>query len=436
MEPPRVDDADLELWRTLWEEDRRLEPPRPSGPLAGLVAALKRFLRRFVTAPQQDLWERQRLYNMLIQHHLEARRGQEEAIGRLRDLDTGRREQVEALAAGLHQRSDEHAARLEWLEEVQKKGLDRIVRHHDAVFALVDQKLDLYRRQAGELQAQHEALFALVDQKLDRYRSQATELRSQLVSLLQVARSGSGAALEEAVEDQEYVELERRYRGTEEEIATRVEPYLPYFEVEGEILDLGCGRGEALELFREHGLPARGVDSNAEMVAHCLEKGLAAERGDLFAALAGADGESLGGVVSFHVIEHLPAGGIERLVKLAWRALAPGGVLVLETPSPLSVVVGARNFWLDPTHQRPVHPDSLRLTLELAGFERIERIDRQPFAAEDRLHEMPTAELPAELRPLAHEINRLRDQLDELLLGFQDYGMVGRKPRRQSPDGS
>ena len=132
--------------------------------------------------------------------------------------------------------------------------------------------------------------------------------------------------------------------------------------------------------------------------------------------------------MSFHVIEHLPSGGIERLVKLAWRALAPGGVLVLETPSPLSVVVGARNFWLDPTHQRPVHPDSLKLTYELAGFERVERIDLQPFADSERLHEVATPELSAELRPLAHEINLLRDQLDGLLLGYQDYGMVGRKP--------
>lgn len=429
MEPPRVDDADLPQWRSLWEEDRPIAPPPSgSGPLGGLMARLKGFLRRFVTSSQHDLWERQRLYNMLVQHHLEARRGQDEAIGELRDLDTGRKKQVETIAAGLHHRSDEHEARLEWLEDVQKKGLERIVRHHDAVFALVDQKLDQYRRQAADLVTQHEALFAMLDLKLDRYRGQAVELRAQLVSLLQVAETGGAVALEGAVEDQAYVELERRHRGTEDEIATRIEPYLSFFETPGEILDLGCGRGEALELFRQHGLAARGVDSNAEMVSHCREKGLEAERGDLFAALAEAREGSLGGVVSFHVIEHLPAGGLEKLVTLSWKALAPGGVLVLETPSPLSIVVGARNFWLDPTHQRPVHPDSLKLTFELAGFERVERIDRQPFADDERLHEVPIGDLAPEMRPLAHEINLLRDQLDDLLLGFQDYGMVGHKP--------
>jgi O-antigen chain-terminating methyltransferase len=164
------------------------------------------------------------------------------------------------------------------------------------------------------------------------------------------------------------------------------------------------------------------------MVALSRDKGLEAVEGDLFEALASTPEGSLAGVVSFHVIEHLSGEAIERLVRLARRALAPRGVLVLETPSPLSVVVGARNFWLDPTHRRPVHPDSLKLTFEHAGFEQVERIDRQPFPPDDRLHEIPTAELPEPLRPLAQEVNRLRDQLDELLLGFQDYGMVGRKP--------
>src|SRR5262249_47045689 len=137
---------------------------------------------------------------------------------------------------------------------------------------------------------------------------------------------------------------------------------------------------------------------------------------------------SLGGVVSFHVIEHLPPEAVDRLVRLASRALAPGGVLILETPNPLSLVVAARNFWLDPTHRRPVHPESLRLTYELAGLGLIERIGLRPFRAEERLPEIDLAALPPEQRPLADRVNRLRDRIDELLFGFQDYGMVGTKP--------
>jgi len=139
---------------------------------------------------------------------------------------------------------------------------------------------------------------------------------------------------------------------------------------------------------------------------------------------------SLGGIVSFHVIEHLPIGSLDRLVRLAWRALRPGGVLILETPSPLSVVVAARNFWLDPTHVRPVHPESLKLLYELAGFTRIERLDLRPFPAAERLPEIDLAMLPESARLLADQVNRLRDQLDDILFGEQDFGMVGVKPER------
>ena len=102
-------------------------------------------------------------------------------------------------------------------------------------------------------------------------------------------------------------------------------------------------------------------------------------------------------------------------------------MLILETPNPLSVVVAARNFWLDPTHIRPVHPESLKLMYELAGFDPVERLDLRPFPDSQRLPEIDLATLPPEQRPLADLVNRLRDRLDEVLFGYQDFGMVGRK---------
>jgi SAM-dependent methyltransferase len=234
-----------------------------------------------------------------------------------------------------------------------------------------------------------------------------------------------------AHEEHGYLELERRYRGTEEEIRERIAAYLPYFKdvpAGAPVLDLGCGRGEALALLWDHGIGGRGVDFSARMVQLCRDRGLEAQEGDLFAVLAGVPEGTLGGVVSFHVIEHLPAAALYRLVRLAWRALKPGGVLILETPNPLSLVVAARNFWLDPTHVRPVHPESLKLMYELAGFDPVERLDLRPFLAGDRLPEIDLAKLPPEQHLLADQINRLRDRLDELLFGYQDFGMVGRKP--------
>ena len=272
------------------------------------------------------------------------------------------------------------------------------------------------------------ALFSRLDQKLDRYRELSRGRWHRLGGLLEVARERGAEGLATAVEDQAYVEFEALFRGREEDIGARLAPYLPILEGRGKVLDLGCGRGEALEVFTAHGLECSGVDSNSEMVERCREKGLEAEVGDLFTTLAARPEASLGAVVSFHVIEHLPAASLEGLTRRAWRALKPGGVLVFETPSPLSLVVGARNFWLDPTHARPVHPDSLKAIFAIAGFDPVERLDLQPFGDDERLPEIDVAGLPPELEPLTEGLSRLRDRLDELLFGFQDFGLVGYKP--------
>jgi O-antigen chain-terminating methyltransferase len=380
VEPTR----DLEDWRWLWSGDRAFPIRSHRGLLGRLLVGLKRLLRPLVKTPQNDLWERQRIFNLILVEHLE---------------------RLEAARA-------DHLRRIEHQEALDSEGIHEIMRHNDALFARADQKLDRYRREARDLLGSLGAALATVRSAPAPGASEAVE------------------AVARAHEEHGYLELERRYRGTEEEIRERIAAYLPYCEnVPGPVLDLGCGRGEALALLRDHGVAGRGVDASERMVQLCRDRGLEAEAGDLFAVLAGVPEGSLGGVVSFHVIEHLPPGALDRLVRLAYRALLPGGVLILETPNPLSVVVAARNFWLDPTHVRPVHPESLKLMYELAGFDPVERLDLRPFPAAERLPEIDLSQVPADQRPLADRVNRLRDRLDEVLFGYQDFGMVGRKPR-------
>lgn len=377
-EPTRT----LSDWEWLWKGDVPFPIRSHRGPLGRFLVAVKRLFRPLVKVPQNDLWERQRIFNLILLEHLH------------------RAEEVR----------DEYRRRLEYLEALDAEGIQEIMRHNDA-------------------------LFARADQKLDRYRRETRDLLGSLGAALSVVTSGGSAepaptaeTVSRAHEEHGYLELERRYRGTEEEIRERISAYLPWLRNAAPVLDVGCGRGEALALLRDHGIQARGIDSSARMVALCRERGLEAEEGDAFAALAALPEGSLGGVVSFHVIEHLPAALLDRLVRLAYRALKPGGVLVLETPNPLSMMVAARSFWLDPTHQRPVHPDSLKLTYELAGFDPVERLDLRPYPDSERLPEIDLAALPEEQRVLADRVNRLRDRLDELLFGYQDFGMVGKKP--------
>jgi O-antigen chain-terminating methyltransferase len=146
--------------------------------------------------------------------------------------------------------------------------------------------------------------------------------------------------------------------------------YLPYLPKKGRILDLGCGRGEFLDLLRENGLEGGGVDLNSLMVEACRDKGLPCEKGDLLEKLASEPDGALAGIFSSQVIEHLTPAQLGRLVDLARRKLDPGGVLILETVNPLSVFALVQVFYLDPTHQKPVHPQGLKFLLEDAGFER------------------------------------------------------------------
>ena len=381
---------DIADWRWLWDGDHRFPIRSHRGLLGRIFVAVKRLLRPLVAAPQADLWERQRIFNLIVLEYLQ--RGED--IRRV-VLET-------------------HATRLDHLEQVWREGLADVMAHNDALFARVDQKLDRVRRETRDVWAKLASALALAEQDAER----AGGAQAAVAAL-------SGVRAEHA-----YLQLEQRFRGTEAEITERAAPYLDRLRGRGEVLDLGCGRGEALALFGQAGIAARGVDGSAAMVAECRAKGLDADRADLFDALAATPAGTLGGVVSFHVVEHLPVESLDRLVRLAWRALAPGGVLILETPNPLSVVVAARNFWIDPTHRRPVHPETLDLVFRQAGFDPVERIDLHPFGGGDRLPEVPTAELEAPLRPLAQAVNEMRDRVDELLFGYQDYALIGEKPKR------
>ncbi len=424
-EPP----VDLAGWRALWERDARWELPAPSGVRGTLVAGVRKLLRPLFAAPLADLWQRQRAFNLVVQEQLERQAGDQAAIAKLTDAVAGLGRDLQTVQQELG-RDIRHSE--QQLETAIREASAELLTYIDAHEQQIRRMAELESEGFDEMRRHHEAAFGLLDHKLEHYRRRASELRASLVSLLEIADDGGAPALAEAVEEQAYLELERRHRGTEAEIRERIAPYLEFFGAAaqggGEVVDLGCGRGEALTLLAERGIPARGVDSNGEMVARCREQGLAAEQGDLFDALREAPAGTLGGVISFHVIEHLTPAALQQLVLLAWRALRPGGVLVVETPNPLSVVVGASSFWLDPTHQRPVHPDALELLFEHAGFEAVERIDRQPFAADRRLPEIELEGLSGEVLRLADEVNRLRDRLDAVLYGFQDYGMVGRKP--------
>jgi O-antigen chain-terminating methyltransferase len=187
-----------------------------------------------------------------------------------------------------------------------------------------------------------------------------------------------------------YRAFEDRYRGPRDIIKDRLRAYAPFTDPLPKLvqpaglvptaLDLGCGRGEWLELLGESGFEARGVDLDQGMLAACRERGLAAEHGDALAALRARPDASLALVSAFHLVEHLPFDLVQELIAEALRVLQPGGLLIMETPNPENLTVGATSFYLDPSHLHPLPPGLLGFAAEHAGFarQRIVRLQEDP----------------------------------------------------------
>jgi SAM-dependent methyltransferase len=171
-----------------------------------------------------------------------------------------------------------------------------------------------------------------------------------------------------------YRALEERHRGSRQLIKSRLQVYLPFVEPLSAIdplsqtIDLGCGRGEWLEVLKEAGFEPKGVDLDAGMLQACQEIGLDVKLGDAFDYLIALADESQMIVTAFHFVEHVSFEQLQKLVHESLRVLKPGGLLILETPNPENIVVATRNFYLDPTHQKPIPPDLLSFVVEHTGF--------------------------------------------------------------------
>jgi SAM-dependent methyltransferase len=165
----------------------------------------------------------------------------------------------------------------------------------------------------------------------------------------------------------DYVAFEDVFRLAEKVVKERQRSYVGLLEGRRPVLDVGCGRGEFLELLREAGVPARGVDLDAGMVARARAKGLDVEQGDAVAYLEGSEDDSLGAVFAAQVVEHLPYERLLAFLRLVARKLDPQGILIAETVNPHSPSA-FKNFWFDLTHQHPVFPEVLLTLCRSIGF--------------------------------------------------------------------
>jgi SAM-dependent methyltransferase len=213
----------------------------------------------------------------------------------------------------------------------------------------------------------------------------------------------------------DYETFEARFR-PEESVRERQQSYVELLHGRERVVDLGCGRGELIEMLGEQGVPAYGVEIDRDFISYLEDKGIEVVAKDAVAHLAELEPGAVDGIVASHLVEHLPPAALTSLVSLAAEKIGEGGILILETPNPESLVAGSVNFHRDLTHVRPIHPDTLSFLCESAGFSQVEIQRLSPVPDDERLPKIGD-----------EKIDDVVDQLNELLYGYQDYAIVARR---------
>jgi len=282
--------------------------------------------------------------------------------------ERGLRETPASLASGFITRGPalpwDAASRYGALGLLGRRGLLRLLRPYlmrqreleTQLVAGLDQ-LERSRDRLEDATRQLQGLVAELDRRLDPLEAMRTELHA----LPYVAESGAGA------EGSTYAAFEDVFRGSEERVRGLLEPYVKLLAGHEPVLDVGCGRGELLQLLGEADVDARGIDLDPGMVERARAKGLQVEEGDAVAHLERQPEGTLGAVVAVQVIEHLEYEDLQRLFASARRALAPGGLFVAETINPHSLQ-GFKTFWVDPTHRAPIFPEVAQTLALIHGF--------------------------------------------------------------------
>lgn len=338
----------------------------------------------------------------------------------------------------LRERLSAHAAELQEQQRLSQIEFEALVSNEretrsNSLNDLADQLRDLTLARFSSLSDELKHLdrqtvisLTAMQERHQQLTSELTLQEQRLTRLLEGAGSGLPAPLtsveisreESHMLDAFYAGFDEQFRGDRHEIKERLKVYLPFIsrlrspDRATRIIDIGCGRGEWLELLKEQGLSAIGVDANTVLARQCVARGLTVVEADLLTFLREQPDESVSIVSGFHIVEHLP---LEMLVKVlgeVMRVLKTGGLLLLETPNPRNVLVGSCNFYFDPTHRNPLPSEVLSFLVESRGFARVEVLPLNP----------------SNDQPVAGDSD-LVARFNRYFYGPMDYGVVGWKPQ-------
>lgn len=220
----------------------------------------------------------------------------------------------------------------------------------------------------------------------------------------------------------DYTDFENHFRGSIDLIKDRQIEYLKYFTGCKHVIDIGCGRGEFLSLLQENHINAEGVELYKPYIDYCKKSGLNVHLASGINYLDNLPDDSIDGIYMGQVVEHLTTKELISIIHLAYKKLVPGSYLIMETPNPLTLAIFTHAFYIDPSHNKPIHPYLLQYLAEKSGF------------LEVSILFLPKSKLPEEFPKIVslaidniEEVNRGIEKLSNLLYGCQDYAVIAQK---------
>jgi SAM-dependent methyltransferase len=365
---------------------------------------------RFVGRGVRNVW--------LLPRHFRAFFGRMEALERREAEITASLRNVQSAQVMDRQNTNKHLRRLQETVEADKKSAAAQIAETERRLHKATDSLNAFKSRLEDAETRLlDHWRGIVEHKLG-LESLAAALQSKSDGSLNEARVAGTVMRETSHQlDPLYLSFEDRYRGTRADIKERQSVYLSQVQTsyagtgQAPVIDIGCGRGEWLELLSEAGISARGFDLNRIAIEECRARGLQADLSDGLQAIAALPTEGCSVITAFHIIEHLPFELLVRLLDESFRVLRPGGLLILETPNPGNLLVAAERFYLDPTHRNPLPSELTAWLLEARGFADVQIVP---------LHPVRTGSLEEYSDPM---LKLLQDRL----FGPQDYGAIGRK---------
>lgn len=261
-------------------------------------------------------------------------------------------------------------------------------------------------------------------QNTDRLSAQLEEQRSEVELLRETVselREELEAKKQEAYLSLDYFDFENHFRGSRAQVKEMQKMYIHHYADCRNVLDLGSGRGEFLELLAENHIPASGVDLYAPFVDYCRTRGFNVAHEDAVRYLLKQPDAAFDGIFASQLAEHLSAQDLLLLCRESYRVLEEGKTLIIETPNPTCMATYMNSFYMDPTHVKPVHPKTLEYLLKSVGFRKVDVVYTQQSRVGYRL---PLLSAPAE--NLA-EFNDGVNFVSDIIFGSQDYAMIAVK---------